>query len=83
MTVILISHYMDEAIEADRVCIMKGGRLVATGVPEQIFSQYSVVNSSNLELPVSAEVGRRLQEKGYNISQSLTDELLVEAICQL
>lgn len=83
MTVVLISHYMDEAIEADRVCIMKGGNLLAIGTPLQIFSQYSLVKSSNLELPVSAEVGQRLQEKGYNISQSLTDELLVEAICQL
>lgn len=83
MTVILITHYMDEAIDADRVCIMKDGKLISTGTPQQIFNQYSLVDSSNLELPISAEVAYWLTEKGYEVSQSLTDELLVEAICQL
>lgn len=83
MTVILITHYMDEAIDADRVVIMKDGKQVTLGTPQEIFNQYEMVTDSNLELPVSAELAFKLAENGYKVSQSLTDELLVEAICQL
>lgn len=83
MTVILITHYMDEAIDADRVLIMKEGKQVLLDSPQKIFNNYSMVQDSNLELPVSADIAYRLTEKGYKVSQSLTDELLVEAICQL
>ncbi len=83
MTVVLITHYMDEAISADRVAVMKEGKLISLGSPKEVFSQYDVIFDSKLELPVSAEIAYRLSKIGYNVIQSLTDEELAEAICQL
>ncbi len=83
MTVVLITHYMDEAINADRVAIMKEGKLITIGSPKEVFSNYQKISDSKLDLPISAEVSYRLSEMGYNVAQSLTDEELVEAICQL
>lgn len=83
MTVVLITHYMDEAISADRVAVMKEGRLITLGSPKEVFSDYDTIADCKLELPVSAEIALRLSKLGYNVAQSLTDEELAEAICQL
>lgn len=82
-TVILITHYMDEAIEADRILVMNEGQIIADGAPEKVFSDYAVIEKSKLELPVSTWVAKILSEKGFAISPCLTDEELTEEICRL
>ena len=64
ITVILITHFMDEVINADRVIIMHEGKVLLDGTPQEVFSQAEVIRSANLELPLMVELGRRLRA-GY------------------
>lgn len=83
MTVILITHYMDEALFADRVCVMNNGYIVGLGSPKDIFGQPEAIVSNKLELPVATAVSHELARNGFSVSTCLTDEELVEEICRL
>ncbi len=83
MTVILITHYMDEAISADRIGVMNGGELVYTGTPNAVFGQPELLNKAKLELPFSAAVSLEMQRRGYPVSVCLDDETLTEELCRL
>lgn len=83
MTVILITHYMEEAIEADNVYVMNEGEIIGQGSPAEVFSNYEMIRSAKLELPVSSLISMKLRQNGYEIPSCLTIEELVEGICQL
>ena len=83
MTVILITHYMDEAISADRIVVMNEGEVILDGAPYEVYKQTDVIREAGLELPVAARVSEELIKKGYPIKFCLTDEELAEEICQL
>ncbi len=83
ITVILITHYMDEATEADRIVVMDDGRVLQTGAPYQIFSDRALIERAGLELPVATKAAHLLREKGVEIPAVLTDEELTEAVCRL
>jgi energy-coupling factor transport system ATP-binding protein len=83
MTVILITHYMDEAVNADEVIVLYEGRVVANGTPQDVFLQSQSLRQIGLELPIATRVAEKLRESGFDISLTLTDEEFVEAICQL
>lgn len=84
MTVIDITHYMDEAVEADLVCVMGKGVILAKGTPEEVFSKKEIIKSCGLELPVSAKIAESLKEAGLPLGDGiLTKESLSEKLCEL
>lgn len=83
MTVILITHYMDEATGADKVFILNEGELIASGNPRDIFSDVALVKRASLELPVASKVSLELKSRGLEVPFALTDEELSEGICKL
>lgn len=84
ITVVLITHYMEEAVEADRIIIMDKGQIVGEGTPKQIFSEVSKMKKLGLDVPQVTELAYELNKAGLNISKDILkiDEL-VNAICQL
>lgn len=64
ITVVQITHYMEEAATADRVVVMSGGRIVMEGTPRQVFSQVEKVKALHLDVPQSAELCHALTEAG-------------------
>ena len=83
ITVILITHFMDEAVRADRVIIMNEGRILLDGTPRQVFRQEELIRSANLDVPLMVEMGAKLRERGIDVpADIITDEKMVEFICQ-
>ena len=66
-TVITITHYMDEAVRADRVLVIDDGRILLDGTPEEIFAQSDTVRKCGLDLPQCADLVLRLRERGISI----------------
>ena len=84
MTVIDITHYMDEAVEADEICIMGDGVIVAQGTPNEIFAKKDVIKACGLELPVAAKLADALQKAGVPLKNGiLTKEELSKSLCEL
>ena len=84
VTVITITHYMDEVLNADKVLVLSDGEVVLTGTPEEIFKEKDRLKSLGLELPLAAVVADRLKEKGVALPDGiLTNEGLAEALCAL
>ena len=83
MTVILITHYMDEAVSSDRIGVMSEGEIIALGTPEEVFGQPELIKNAKLELPFSTAVSVALRENGIPVRIGLSDELLAEEICRL
>ena len=81
MTVLLITHFMDEALEADRAIVMHCGEVVMDGAPEEIFARSDELETYNLTLPRAAYVCKKLQAAGMPVADSFTAEELAEAIC--
>ena len=83
ITVILITHFMDEAVRADRVIIMNEGRILIDGTPRQVFRQEELIRSANLDVPLMVEMGAKLRERGIDVpADIITEEKMVEFICQ-
>ena len=80
MTVILITHFMDEALLADRAVVMNKGEVVLSGAPEEIFKKSDELNTFNLCLPEICEIGEKIRSAGYTIGQSLYPEALASEI---
>ncbi len=84
ITVILITHYMEEVIEADRVIVMDDGKVVMQGTPREIFSQVDRLKELRLDVPQATLVAYELQKKGFQLRNGiLSNEELVEELCQL
>lgn len=83
MTIVLITHYMDEAIQSDRVAVMYDGKIIKVAPPREIFEADNMLKAAELRLPVAGQVSLNLKKAGYNIKRALTDEELAESICQL
>ena len=83
ITVILITHFMDEAVKADRVVIMNKGEILLDGTPEHVFSQDELIRSARLDVPMSAEITIYLRENGIDVPpEVVTAERLKEFVCQ-
>ncbi|MDO4831288.1 MAG: energy-coupling factor transporter ATPase [Clostridia bacterium] len=67
MTVVLITHYMDEAVLADRVVVMDSGKILTQGTPDEVFSQVELLKKHRLDVPQSAELAYRLKGCGVKI----------------
>jgi len=83
MTVILITHYMDEAIDCDRVVVMGESEILAEGTPKEIFADYNTIKKAKLELPPASRLAALLRENGIDINPCLTNEEIAEEICRL
>lgn len=84
VTVIAITHYMDEVLDADRVIVLNDGEIVLNGTPEQIFSDARVIKGYGLELPLASFVAEKLKEQGLDLADGITDkDALTEGICKL
>ena len=74
ITVVSITHYMDEAAQADRVVVMSEGRVVMEGAPRQVFSQVDRLHSLRLDVPQVTELCCRLAEAGVDIATDIINE---------
>ncbi len=84
MTIVHITHFMDEAIFADRVLVMDKGEIVLEGSPKDVFSKVDVLRKIGLDVPQVTLLSYELALKGYPVSvENLTVEELVRDLCQL
>ena len=82
ITIVLITHFMEEAVTADHTLVIDKGVLKMEGTPREIFSQADKVTEIGLDVPVPADLARRLRKKGMAVSEKcMTDEELGEALC--
>ena len=84
ITVILITHYMDEAAKADRIVVMDKGKLILDGKPRDVFSNVEKIKNIGLDVPQVTELSYELQKLGINIDTRILDvNEMVNVICQL
>ncbi|HBF4490635.1 TPA: energy-coupling factor transporter ATPase [Clostridioides difficile] len=84
ITVIHITHFMEEAVEADRVVVMEKGKKILEGAPREVFSKIKMLKEIGLDVPCMTELSSLLIEEGINISSDIltVDEMVME-LCQL
>jgi energy-coupling factor transport system ATP-binding protein len=83
-TIIMISHYVEEAVFADRVVLFRNGKLLAEGAPREILTEPELMHSTGLTPPLAVRVYYDLKAAGVTLSTCpLTNEELVEALCPL
>lgn len=84
VTIILITHYMEEVIDADHVFVMDGGKLVMEGTPRQVFSQVDKLKSLRLDVPQVTELAYELKKAGLPVKDGIIrNEELVEELKRL
>lgn len=84
ITAILITHYMDEVVLADKIFVMDKGKIAMEGTPRQVFSHVEEIRELRLDVPAATAMAYELRKAGYNIPKDiLTRDELVEAVCQL
>ncbi len=74
ITVILITHYMDEAVKADRVVVMDKGELVLDNEPRKVFKNVEKLKALGLDVPQATELAYRLKQAGFPIADDILDE---------
>lgn len=83
ITIVYITHKMEEAILADRVIAMENGKIVMEGTPSEVFGQVKKIRELGLEAPLPAEVAEVLRQCGHKLNRNIiTDEELAAALCQ-
>lgn len=84
ITIVHITHFMDEAVDADRIIVMDDGKIVLEGTPKQVFSQVEALKKIGLDVPQVTLLSYELQALGYDVtSENLTVDELVNNLCQL
>lgn len=83
LTVINITHYMDEAVDSDEIVVLHDGKISMRGAPEEIFAQKTALAEAGLEVPRAAAVAEKLRAIGVRLDgQILTKEKLAEKLCE-
>jgi len=83
ITILLITHFMDEAARAERVIIMEKGRVVIDGKPKQVFERVEEIRELSLDVPLPVELAERLRQEGFEVPfEIITAEEMVDFICQ-
>ena len=84
MTIIYITHHMEEAARADRIVVMDHGDVVMSGKPRQVFTQVDRMKELGLDVPQATELAWRLRKRGIMVPQDImTMEEMTEALCRL
>lgn len=82
LTVINITHFMEEAVQADRVVIMEHGKIVLSGKPKEVFTQVDLLKEMQLDIPPIAELAALLHKENKNIAADImTIEEMVTELC--
>lgn len=83
ITVVYITHYMEEALLADRIIVMGEGKIRMQGTPQEVFSHVRELYTLGLETPLAAKVAADLRQAGLKLQQGIiTNEELAESICR-
>ncbi|MBQ8507285.1 MAG: energy-coupling factor transporter ATPase [Clostridia bacterium] len=84
VTIIWITHFMEEAVRADRVCVMEDGKIQLTGTPREVFANVDKVLHCGLDVPEMMKLAAKLKKHGVQLSQNTltVDEMAVE-LCRL
>lgn len=84
ITIVLITHYMDEAVNADRIYVMEEGHIVMEGTPKEIFSKVDEIKKLGLDVPQVTELTHMLIKEGIDLPKDIltVDEMVVE-LCRL
>lgn len=84
ITVVLITHYMDEAVQGDRVVVIDDGKVIMNGTPKEVFSGVNKMNEVGLDVPQVTQIAYELQKEGIDISTKILNvDEMVDLLCQL
>ena len=83
MTIVMITHFMEEAAEADRVAVFRAGRVAMLGTPGEILTRADKLAQLNLDMPASCCLGRALREKGVRVCAQVREADMVAEIAQV
>ena len=83
MTVVMITHFMDEAARADRVVVIDRGEIALDGTPEDILTRADELMKLSLEMPFASELACRLRQLGVPVSATVSADELEEELCRL
>lgn len=84
MTVVMITHYMDEAVDTDRCIVMESGKIILDGKPSEVFAKRDIIRKTGLTLPITCTLTEALSERGIRLSGDPLDESgMVEALSKL
>ena len=81
LTVVLVTHFIEDALEASQVIALREGRVTLQGTPREVLVQRDGLRSIGLRAPFAVEVADKLRETGMNVADCLTDDELANAIC--
>lgn len=83
ITIVYITHYMTEALEADRVVVMEKGHIRFSGTPHEVFSRVDELEKVGLKAPLAAKIASELRKSGIKLPKEIiTDEELAEVLCR-
>lgn len=71
MTIILITHFMDEAAQAEKIFLMESGKIIKRGTPQEIFSDVKEIKKSGLDVPAPVELADRLRRKNFKLPKNI------------
>ncbi len=81
ITIVLITHFMEEAVQADRIVILNKGEILLDGRPEEVFSKADIIREASLDVPMAVEIAEHLRAKGINVPYSVvTPRALIEFV---
>ncbi len=84
MTVVMITHYMDEAVDTDRCIVMESGKIILDGKPSEVFAKRDIIRKTGLTLPITCTLTEAQSERGIRLSGDPLDESgMVEALSKL
>lgn len=84
ITIVLITHYMDEAAQADRIIVMDGGKVMMEGTPREIFPQVKRMKKIGLDVPQVTELAYELKKAGIDINEKILNvDEMVNELCRL
>lgn len=83
LTVILITHYMEETINCDKVFVFNDGEIIKSGTPREVFADEEAIKKAGLTLPRATIIAKKLKEKGIDAGEVLTEEELEGNLCRL
>ena len=84
ITVVLITHFMEEAANAERIVIMDKGKIALDGTPKEVFAKRDELLAMSLDVPFAVELSHRLRDRGIKIPMDIVDKKeLVKHLCQL
>lgn len=83
MTIVMITHYMEEATAADRVVVLDAGKIALEGTPEDVLTQVEVLGRLNLEVPACCQLALALRERGVACTPRVDEGAMVRAVAEL